>query len=79
MPIFKRFDGFRVDLRSRDHNPPHFHAIGPDFHALVRISDLDILQGSITRRAYAEIVQWASQLGVKAALFAEWERLNERD
>lgn len=77
MPTYASFDGFRVELRSRDHAPPHFHVVGADFHALVGIRDLRIMRGTITRRALAEVVAWAS--GRTDELMAEWRRLNERD
>lgn len=77
MPTFHRFDGFRIDLRSRDHNPPHFHLIGPDFHALIAIRTLEVLEGTYSRRALAEAVAWAA--GRTDELMTEWMRLNERD
>jgi hypothetical protein len=79
VPVYRRFDSFRIDIRSRDHSPPHVHVVGPGFHALIRISNLEIMQGTITRRAYAEVLEWANRTGVQAALLSEWERLNERD
>ncbi|WP_279358620.1 DUF4160 domain-containing protein [Methylobacterium indicum] len=77
MPTFHRFDGFRIEVRSRDHNPPHFHMIGPDFHALVDIRTLQVIEGTYTRPALAETLAWAA--GRTEALLAEWRRLNERD
>ncbi|MET0368228.1 MAG: DUF4160 domain-containing protein [Methylobacterium sp.] len=77
MPTFHRFDGFRIDIRSRDHNPPHFHLIGPDFHALVGIRTLEVLEGTYTRKALSEAVAWAA--GRTDELMVEWRRLNERD
>ncbi|MCJ2012579.1 DUF4160 domain-containing protein [Methylobacterium sp. J-076] len=77
MPTVHRCDGFRIDIRSRDHNPPHFHMIGPDFHALVSIRTLEVLEGTYTRKALAEAVAWAGQR--TDALMSEWRRLNERD
>jgi hypothetical protein len=77
LPIFHRFDGFRIEIRSRDHNPPHFHLIGPDFQALVDIRTLTVLEGTVSRKALAEAVAWAE--GRRNALMAEWRRLNERD
>lgn len=76
MPTFHRFDGFRIEIRSRDHSPPHFHMIGPDFHALIDIRSLQVIQGTYTRKALAEVVAWAA--GQSDALMREWRRLNER-
>jgi hypothetical protein len=77
VPTFKRFDGFKIDLRSRDHNPPHFHMIGPDFHALIDIQTLRVIEGTYERKALAEAVAWAADQ--TEALMTEWRRLNERD
>lgn len=77
MPTFKRFHGFRVEVRSRDHAPPHFHLIGPDFHALVDIRTLQVIEGTYSRIALAEVLAWAADHN--DALLAEWSRLNERD
>ena len=76
VPTFHRFDGFRIEVRSRDHSPPHFHMIGPDFHALVDIRTLQVIEGTYSRRALAEVVDWASVR--TEALMVEWRRLNER-
>ena len=77
MPIFHQFDGFRLDVRSRDHNPPHFHVIGADFHATIRIDTLEIMRGRIPNKVFREVADWAS--GRRDSLLAEWRRLNERD
>jgi hypothetical protein len=75
-PTFRRFDGFRIEVRSRDHSPRHVHMIGPDFHALVDIRSLQVIQGTYSRKALAEVVAGAT--GQTDALMREWRRLNER-
>ena len=77
MPTFHRFESFRIEVRARDHNPPHFHMIGPDFHALVDIRTLQVMEGTYSRKALAEALAWAADR--TADLLAEWSRLNERD
>ena len=77
MPTYKVFDAFRVEVRSRDHAPPHFHVVGPEVHALIKIKDLQVLRGTISRKAYVEVVAWAEAR--EDELMAEWRRLNERD
>ncbi|EAS2265026.1 DUF4160 domain-containing protein, partial [Salmonella enterica] len=57
-------------------SPPHFHMIGPDFHALVDIRTLQVIQGTYSRKALAVVVDWASVH--TEALMIEWRRLNER-
>ncbi|WP_082531804.1 DUF4160 domain-containing protein [Methylobacterium sp. Leaf469] len=77
MPTFKTFDGFRLEVRSREHNPPHFHILGPDHHALVDIQTLQVIEGTCSRKMLAETVAWAADK--TEALMTEWRRLNERD
>ena len=77
MPTYKRFDSFRIEVRSRDHAPPHFHAIGPGFHALIDIRTLQVIRGEISRSAFAEAVAWAATRTDE--LLAKWDELNERD
>ena len=55
-----------------DHPPPHFHALYGEFEAKYAIATLDVLQGSLPRRAHALVVEWASLH--KSELFANWER-----
>lgn len=76
MPTYHRFDGLRIEVRSRDHGPPRFPVIGPDFHALIDIRSSQVIQGTYTRKPLAEVVAWAS--GRSEALMREWRRLNER-
>ncbi len=77
MPTFKEFDSFRLEARSRDHNPPHFHIVGSDHHALVSIQTLQIIRGTCGRKMLAVAVTWAAEN--TDALMNEWIRLNERD
>ena len=45
-------------VRNRDHNPPHFHVIGPDFEALVSIAPLMILRGSMSKTVWTQVQAW---------------------
>jgi len=40
-----RFGSVSVRMYADDHRPPHFHIVAPDFHLLVRISDLTVIGG----------------------------------
>jgi hypothetical protein len=39
-----RIKSYRIEVRTRDHNPPHFHIVGPDGEAMVRIKDFEVLE-----------------------------------
>jgi hypothetical protein len=59
--------------------PPHFHVRTPDGEAQIRIDTLEIIRGEIDRKDFAVALEWASEEQNRAALSAEWRRLNERD
>jgi hypothetical protein len=60
MPEISRFFGITVYMFYDDHAPPHFHARYGDFEALVKISDLGILNGKLPTRALGLVVEWAA-------------------
>lgn len=55
-----------------DHPPPHFHAIYGEYEAQYEISTLEVIRGSLPRRAHALVVEWASMH--KVELMKNWER-----
>jgi hypothetical protein len=61
MPTISTFYGILIRMFWQDHNPPHFHALYGSFEITVDIQTLQILQGSMPRRALALILEWASQ------------------
>ena len=68
-----------IYVYANDHAPPHFHIVTPDGDALVAIISLQIIRGQVRRQAYAAAVTWASDPANRAALVAEWKRLNVDD
>lgn len=78
MPVVFRFGSIKIHVFSDDHNPPHFHVSTPDHDALIRISDLTVLQGQITRKTLDLVQEWASKPENRVMLDQEWRRLNER-
>lgn len=61
---------------ANDHLPPHFHAIGPDFEALVEIAGLTVLRGQLPAALRREVLGWAE--ANRATIAAEWNRVNAR-
>ena len=43
-----------------DHAPPHFHARYGEHEALIRISPLGILKGSLPPRVLSLVMEWAA-------------------
>jgi hypothetical protein len=77
MPTLRRFGSVSVRMYADDHRPPHFHIVGPDFQALVRISDLTVIAGDARPTEIAEALAWAQAHQDWLAL--QWVELNERE
>lgn len=65
-----------IRVYANDHLPPHFHVITPDADALVEISSLKILRGTLARKAERLAMDWAR--ANRALIAAEWNRTNPR-
>ena len=74
MPIIVRIGNARVYIYADDHNPPHFHVVGPDFKALVRISDLKVIAGSVPPDTMRKVLEWAGDN--RALLALKWVEIN---
>jgi hypothetical protein len=72
MPRVSQFFGIVIALYYDDHMPPHFHAIYGEFEALVRIDTLELLAGSVPRRALALVLEWAALH--RGELADDWDR-----
>lgn len=59
-----------------DHLPPHFHAIGPDYEALVEIDSLLIIKGRLPNVMRRDVLMWAA--ANRALIAEEWNRINPR-
>ena len=59
MPELSRFLGMVISIYFDDHNPPHFHVEYNDNEALISISDLSILRGSLPPRVMGLAMEWA--------------------
>ena len=65
-----------IRVYANDHLPPHFHAIAPDFEALIEIETLAIMRGSLSRQAAKGVMTWAT--ANRRAIALEWNRINPR-
>jgi len=74
MPTISTFYGLVVLMFWDDHNPPHFHVRYANAQALVSISDLQIIQGQLPRRAERLLLEWAQDHQVE--LMENWELCN---
>jgi hypothetical protein len=73
MPRLVRFSASEVAMFFADHNPPHFHVLGREGAAQVRIDTLEVMQtsGKIDLR---EALDWAA--ANRALLEATWAELS---
>lgn len=74
MPIVVRIGNARVYIYADDHNPPYFHVVGPDFKALVRISDLKVMAGAAPPDTMRKVLEWAD--ANRALLALTWIEIN---
>jgi hypothetical protein len=65
-----------IRVYPNDHLPPHFHAVAPDFEALIEIETMAVLRGSLPRSVRRAVMTWAIRNRAKIA--AEWTRTNSR-
>lgn len=76
MPTIHRIDSIKIDVYSRDHLPPHFHAIYAEHEVLLVIETLEIYEGSLPNAQLKTVREWASDSNVKKILLENFKRLN---
>lgn len=59
MPTISAFFGIFIRMYYDDHGPPHFHAYYGDHAALIEIETLNVIAGSLPKRALAMVLEWA--------------------
>jgi hypothetical protein len=59
------------DLLAGTRTPPHFHALYAEHEALIDVRTLEVLQGSLPKRALALVLEWASEH--RAELMEDWD------
>ncbi len=74
MPVIHSFDGIKILVFGKDHNPPHFHVYYGDYHALIEIESLLILKGDLPNKQYQKIRDWA--LTRQALILEVFKNLN---
>jgi uncharacterized protein DUF4160 len=72
MPRISAFFGIIIAMYFNDHAPPHFHAVYQEHEALLDIETLEVVRGSLPRRALALVLEWAALH--RAELRADWEK-----
>lgn len=61
MPEITRFYGIVIKIfLTREHNPPHFHAIYGEHNAEISIATGEMLEGDLPSKAQALVKEWWS-------------------
>ena len=60
MPEVSRFYGIVIQIYYGDHAPPHFHALYAGTVAQITIDTLQIIEGSLPKRALGLVLDWAA-------------------
>jgi len=71
MPEISSFFGMVIAMYYNDHSPPHFHVRYGKQKALVGIDPVDVLEGKLSPKARALVLEWGTQH--QAELMADWE------
>ena len=61
MPAISTFFGIVIMMYWREHGPAHFHARYGEFEAIIAIETLEILRGTLPRRALALVLEWTTE------------------
>ena len=76
MPEISRFFGIIIAMFFDDHNPPHFHARYGNDDAVIKITDLTVLEGYLQPRALGLVMEWAAIH--KDELLNDWELAKDK-
>lgn len=59
MPEITRFYGIVIKIfLTKDHNPPHFHAVYGEYNGSFEIETLDMIEGDLPKKAQCMIKEW---------------------
>ena len=76
MPTIKILNSIKIDVYSREHPPPHFHAIYSEFEELIIIDSLETYQGKLPIAQRKKVIEWVKDR--KDILLENFKRLNPR-
>ncbi|MDD2610847.1 MAG: DUF4160 domain-containing protein [Giesbergeria sp.] len=71
MPIISRFFGIIIRMFFNEHAPPHFHAEYGDYHVIINIRTLEVMEGKFPRRALGLVLDWTELH--QTALLQDWD------
>lgn len=76
MPTLTTIDNIKIDIYSREHPPPHFHAKYAEYEELIIIETLETYAGSLPKTQQKKAMDWAENN--KQFLLDIFNQLNPR-
>jgi len=76
VPTLKIIDSIKIDIYSREHPPPHFHAIYAEYEELIEIRTLSTYVGILPKVQRNKVIEWAKTK--QDYLMQNFKRLNPR-
>jgi len=70
MPTLSIFYGIVIQIYWFDHAPPHIHARYAEHEVQIDLQRIDVLHGSLPKRALAMVLEWTHEHQVE--LMAAW-------
>lgn len=58
MPTVKIIDSIKIDIYSREHNPPHIHVLYAEYEELIEIESLKTIAGTIPGSQRKKVKHW---------------------
>ena len=62
---------YRIEIRERDHGPPHVHLVGGEVDVVIDLRTLQV-EGRCPRSLLAEALAWVTQN--QQELMEEWDK-----
>jgi hypothetical protein len=78
MPTIHTLFSIKIDVYSRDHSPPHFHALYAEHEIIIEIKTLKTVAGQFPSKQFKQIIEWAKEPEAKKILLENFYRLNPR-
>jgi hypothetical protein len=75
MPEISRFWGIIIRMCYNEHKPPHFHAYYNEHNAEINIETLEIIAGSLPKKVYNLVIEWAIEHRVE--LTNDWNLMRD--
>lgn len=61
MPEITRFYGIVIKIFfTKEHNPPHFHAVYGEYNGVFEIATLEMIEGDLPLKAQNLVKEWAN-------------------